>query len=100
MSLTVLEPGFQVTVQDLGRIGGLCLGIPTSGPMDRESFLLANRLVGNADNAAGLECALLGPKLECRGDSLVAVTGARVDFKVNGKAAPLWAGRTHEGHLV
>src|SRR5262249_40377777 len=62
--IKILEPGPQTTVQDLGRPGQLRYGIPQSGPMDRAAFVLANRLVGNADTAAGLECTVLGPRFE------------------------------------
>ncbi len=55
-NMLVHEAGPQTTVQDLGRRGSLRAGIPPSGPMDREAFLLANRLVGNAYDAAALEC--------------------------------------------
>ena len=46
--------GTQTTVQDYpGRLGYWDVGVPPSGPMDALSFRLANRLVGNADGAAG-----------------------------------------------
>jgi antagonist of KipI len=91
MSLAVLHAGFQTTIQDMGRYGYLRGGIPPSGPMDRDAFVIANRLVGNDDNAAALECAFLGPKLECRTDAWVAVTGAEVDLRINGKLKTMWA---------
>lgn len=101
MSLAVLDPGLKTTVQDLGRPGYLRDGIPPSGPMDREAFLLANRLVGNEDNAAGLECTLWGPKLECRGEGLMAITGAEVDLKINGMRVPRWTAlRVKSGDVI
>lgn len=36
------------------------MGVPPSGPMDSRSFRLANALVGNAEDAAGLELSLQG----------------------------------------
>ena len=36
--LLVQEPGPLTTIQDLGRFGHLRVGIPTSGPMDRDAF--------------------------------------------------------------
>src|SRR5512143_1769812 len=81
--VVVQDPGPLTTIQDLGRFGHLRVGIPTSGPMDREAFLLANRLVGNPDGAAVLECTLVGPRVEFVDDRLVAVT-------VNGAAVPTW----------
>ena len=85
--IRILDPGPQTTVQDLGRFGQLRLGVPPSGPMDRDAFVVANRLVGNDPNAAGLECALMGPRLEVDAPCAIAVTGAAMDVTVNGKAA-------------
>jgi antagonist of KipI len=87
----VLEGGPQTTVQDLGRPGYLRYGIPPSGPVDRASFVLANRLVGNPDDAAALECTLIGPRLEIRAEGIVAVTGAEMAVTVNDREAPRWA---------
>ena len=88
--LVVLEPGLLTTVQDLGRSGYQRVGIPPSGPMDRGAFVLANRLVGNADGAAGLELTLKGPRLEVRRRTVLAVTGAEMGLTVNDREAPAW----------
>jgi biotin-dependent carboxylase-like uncharacterized protein len=88
--LVVLDPGLLTTVQDLGRLGYQRVGIPPSGPMDRAAFVLANRLVGNDDGAAGLECTLKGPRLEVRREALLAVTGAEMAVAVNDRDVPSW----------
>ena len=75
-------------MQDLGRRGQLRYGIPPSGPVDPAAFV-ANRLVGNADGAAGLECTVLGPRFEV-GACAIAVTGAEMPITVNGQEAPAW----------
>jgi biotin-dependent carboxylase-like uncharacterized protein len=90
MRLIVHEAGPMTTVQDLGRPGYLRVGIPDSGPVDRDAFILANRLVGNPDNTAGLECTLIGPRLEFTDGRAVAVTGADMAPVLNGAAAPRW----------
>jgi biotin-dependent carboxylase-like uncharacterized protein len=92
MSAMVLveEAGPFTTVQDLGRPGHLRVGIPPSGPMDAEAFLLANRLVGNPDGAAALECTLMGPRLAFTDERLVAVTGAEMPVALDGAPAPRW----------
>ena len=90
-TIAILEPGPQTTIQDLGRHGHMRYGIPPSGPLDRPAFVLANRLVGNADGAAALECTLAGPRFEARAVSAFAVTGAEVPVSVNGTARPAWA---------
>ena len=102
MSLLLVEDaGPLTTVQDLGRPGYLRVGIPASGPMDREAFLLANRLVGNPDTAAGLECTLIGPRLEFTDERLVAITGADMAPTVNGAPVPAWQGlRVRAGDVL
>jgi len=89
-TIKILDPGPQTTVQDLGRPGQLRYGIPQSGPIDRAAFVLANRLVGNADTAAGLECTVLGPRFEVEAPCAIAVTGADMPVTINGAAAPAW----------
>jgi biotin-dependent carboxylase-like uncharacterized protein len=88
--LAVADPGLLTTIQDLGRPGYQRVGIPPAGPMDREAFILANRLVGNPDGAAGLELTLKGPTLEVRRACVVAVTGATMGLRVNGAEASAW----------
>jgi biotin-dependent carboxylase-like uncharacterized protein len=88
--LAILEPGPQTTVQDAGRRGHLRYGIPPSGPLDADAFVLANRLVGNDDGAAGLECTFSGPRFEVQAPCAVAVTGAGMPVTVNGSAAEPW----------
>jgi antagonist of KipI len=78
-------------VQDLGRTGQLRYGIPPSGPMDVRAFVIANRLVGNPDGAAGLECTLMSPRFTVDAACAIAVTGAEAPVTVNGAAAESWA---------
>ena len=86
----VTDAGLQVTVQDLGRAGQAHLGIPRSGALDEPAHRLANRLVGNPETAATLEC--LGGRAAFRTRSAVtlAVTGAQVPVRVSGHARE-WA---------
>jgi antagonist of KipI len=88
--LAIRDAGPLTTVQDLGRHGHLRVGIPESGPVDREAFVLANRLVGNGDGLAGLECTLAGPRVEFTDERGVAVTGAEMPATLNGAPAPRW----------
>ncbi|PYM76337.1 MAG: hypothetical protein DME03_09220, partial [Candidatus Rokuibacteriota bacterium] len=89
--IKVLDAGPQTTVQDLGRTGQMRYGIPPSGPVDRFAFVVANRLVGNPDGAAALECTLMGPRFEVDDPGAIAVTGADMPVAVNGAEAPRWA---------
>src|SRR5215218_9974711 len=86
-AFAVVRPGMLTTVQDLGRWGLQHLGVPVAGPMDWYSHRLANRLVGNAENAAALEMTLLGPELIADADLSCAVAGAPVDVLVGDAVA-------------
>jgi len=68
--------GLQALLEDGGRHGQAKQGVSASGAMDRRSLQAANRLVGNASDAACIEVAYGGFQLACRGDAVVAVTGA------------------------
>ena len=88
--IEVIEPGAQTTVQDLGRRGQLRYGIPPSGALDVGAFIIANRLVGNADDAGALECTLTGPRFRVDARCAIAVTGADVPVSVNGQGVETW----------
>jgi antagonist of KipI len=89
--IRVLDPGPQTTVQDRGRHGQLRYGIPPSGPVDARSFTLANRLVGNTPDAAGLEFTLIGPRMRAEVPCAVAVTGADAPVTINDAPAAAWS---------
>jgi len=89
--IRILDAGPLTTVQDLGRRGQLRYGIPQSGALDRFALIAANRLVGNRDDAAGLECTLLGPTFTVDRPGAIAVTGAESKVTVNGLDVPRWA---------
>jgi 5-oxoprolinase (ATP-hydrolysing) subunit C len=75
--LRVLEPGVANAVQDTGRTAHLAIGVPRGGAADGVLLACANRLLGNADDAAALELPLVGPTLEVvRGEVAVALAGA------------------------
>jgi len=87
----VIKKGLETSVQDYpGRIGTLNQGFPSSGPMDSWSFRLANVLVENDPGTAALECQFMGPTLKFNSDRIIAITGADMSPKIDGKAVPLW----------
>ncbi|AUN32779.1 urea carboxylase [Niveispirillum cyanobacteriorum] len=84
-TVEVLSPGAQTSVQDWpGRLGYWDVGVPPSGPMDDKSFRLANRLLGNAEGTAALECTLTGPSLRFNADATIALTGAVMAATLDG----------------
>lgn len=83
MSLRVLRPGVLTSIQDLGRHGVAHLGVSGAGAADPLSLRLANRLVGNRDNAAALEITLVGPRLVFDVDAVIALVGGRLTAHVD-----------------
>jgi len=88
--IMVVNSGWFTTVQDMGRYGYQQYGVSGSGAMDRRSYVLANRLVGNRDDAAALELTLKGPELLFENDTVMALTGADLTPFVDGRVIPLW----------
>jgi antagonist of KipI len=86
----VHKSGLQTTVQDLGRSGYQQFGISPSGAMDPYSLQMANLLVGNPLGEAGLEVAILGPRLEAMTDVSIAICGGDLQPMVNKKEVCMW----------
>ncbi len=90
-AIEILEAGTQTTIQDYpGRVGFWNVGVPPSGPMDSLSFRIANRLVGNSEDAAAIEFATMGGRMRFDSDGLIALTGADMGAKVRGVPVPRW----------
>jgi KipI family sensor histidine kinase inhibitor len=75
VGIEVLEPGMCSTIQDLGRTGHRAFGVTRGGASDPVSTRVANRLVGNPDDAAVIECAGTGPMLKFDRPTIVAWLG-------------------------
>ena len=58
--------------------------------MDGRSFRIANILVGNDVNDAGLEITIFGPTLEFTEDSLFALTGGDLSPSLNGTSIEMY----------
>lgn len=75
-SLRVSFAGPHVSIQDAGRPGLMRFGVPASGPMDRQSFALANAALGNPAGHPGVEVSLGGLSLHCEnGTVTLAIAG-------------------------
>ncbi len=86
----VQQPGLLSLLQDRGRYGAHNLGLTTGGPLDFVAFDWANRLLGNAINATGLEVSFGGLTLEAEVDSSFVITGAVAPCKLNGETIAQW----------
>ena len=89
-AIQVLDPGSLTTIQDFpGRIGYWRVGIPPSGPMDNYSFRIANKILGNDLQDAGLECTSAGPTLRFLCNTTIAIVGPPAEHKLDGVSIPL-----------
>jgi biotin-dependent carboxylase-like uncharacterized protein len=84
MSLTVVSPGLQTLVEDLGRPGFGSSGVSCSGAFDRTAHRQVNVLVGNQMDAPTLEVLGGGLRLRATRTHTVAVTGAVGPILVDG----------------
>lgn len=89
--IEILRAGPLTTVQDLGRPGQAHLGVGRAGAADRPSLRLANRLVGNPEDAAALEVTLGGLAIRVDEPTAVAVTGAACPVEIDGRPAEGYA---------
>ncbi|TAM49812.1 MAG: 5-oxoprolinase subunit PxpB [Acidobacteria bacterium] len=90
-AIRVVAPGFQSTVQDLGRPGWAHLGVSASGAADPVSLRIGNWLVGNPAGAAAIEMTLTGAALSFSAACVVAVIGSDFEPAIDGASVPLWA---------
>ncbi|SFA68797.1 urea carboxylase [Poseidonocella pacifica] len=90
MTLEIVKPGLATSIQDLGRPGYFHLGIPEGGAMDRLALRAANLLVGNDEDAAGLEAVFLGPEIKFGAEMTVAVTGGEMPILLDGEPRDNW----------
>ena len=77
--IEVISSGYFTTIQDSGRKTHRHLGVPISGPMDLNSFYLANLLLPGLNSDSVFECTLIGPKLKLNCNSRFVITGAKFD---------------------
>jgi biotin-dependent carboxylase-like uncharacterized protein len=89
--IQVQAPGLLTTVQDLGREGFGPMGVSSSGAADALSLRIGNRLIGNAEGAAGLEMTLLGGTFLFPEGAILALTGSDFGATLDGNPVALWS---------
>lgn len=88
--IEILSVTGPASVQDLGRLDQYRFGVGTSGAMDDVALRAGNILLGNDENAAGIEIPMLPFKLRFGRDMAFALTGAGVEAEIAGRAIPSW----------
>jgi antagonist of KipI len=89
--IEVRAPGLLTTVQDLGREGFGPMGVSPSGAADPVALRIGNRLVGNAEGAAGLELTLLGGTFWFPERFVVALTGSDFGATLDDVVVEMWS---------
>ena len=82
MNLLVESAGFLTSVQDLGRVGSRSAGVSVGGALDYHAMRVANALVGNEGEAAGLEVTLGTVRLRFADDRIVAWCGGECSVRI------------------
>jgi antagonist of KipI len=88
MTATVVRPGIQATIQDLGRPGFRKSGVAPGGAVDALGLRIANLLIGNEESAAGLEVTLGGLRLRFSDERCVAWCGGAFEVKAGDLTLP------------
>lgn len=88
MNATVVRAGFLSTVQDLGRLGHRAEGVSLGGALDSHLLRILNLLVGNEEDAAGLEVTLGKVRMRFADDRLVAWGGGTFETKIGDREIP------------
>ena len=83
--LRVEAAGPGVSIQDLGREGYRKYGVPVSGALDKESFIIANMIVGNEINDACIEIFQSSFEATVLQDIIISICGAKVDGEIDGE---------------
>lgn len=90
MSIKILNSGLLSTIQDMGRIGYQESGFSTSGALDKKALQIANILVDNPIQEAGIEMTLMGATMEFQADNVIAITGGDFLPMVNQVSIPMY----------
>ncbi|MCG7622204.1 biotin-dependent carboxyltransferase family protein [Epibacterium sp. Ofav1-8] len=85
-TLTILQAGPGMTVQDAGRSGWLEYGLSRGGAMDRLALAEGAALLGQSAECAALEMAAMGGEFEAQEDLRIALTGAPMRASIDGTA--------------
>jgi antagonist of KipI len=81
-AVLIRSAGFVTSVQDLGRIGFRRSGVSLGGAIDAFALRVANILVGNDENAAGLEHTLGTLRLQFQDERFVAWAGGAFSVRL------------------
>ena len=88
--LLVKKQGVYGSLQDKGRYGYRAYGIGLSGPMDKESFQVAQNILNNTENQTSFEMFIGGFEFQALNEGTFVLTGAPCVCLVNGRPIEMW----------
>lgn len=88
--IEIVDAAALATVQDLGRVGALNLGVGVAGAMDPMALAAGNILAGNEDGAAGIEIPVFPFAVRFTKAARFAVTGADCAPTLDGRPVTPW----------
>ena len=94
-TLSILDAGPLMTVQDMGRPGRIGVGLSPGGAMDRRALLEGAALLGAARVDGAIEMAAIGGRFTCDAPLRFALTGAPMSARIDDAAC-----RWNASHLL
>ncbi len=88
MRILVRSSGFLSSIQDRGRFGFRQDGVSVGGALDSHALGIANAVVGNNDDAAGLEATLGRLRLRFDDDRTIAWCGGEFSVRIGDEELP------------
>ncbi|MFM0500921.1 5-oxoprolinase subunit C family protein [Paraburkholderia caffeinilytica] len=99
--IEILSSSALATVQDQGREGYLRYGVGTAGAMDRLALAVGNLLLGNPDDAAGIEIPMFPFRVRFLEDLSFAITGADCSARLGDRPVlPWWTVHAKHGDVL
>ena len=81
--IEILDPGYYITIQDMGRFGYSNYGVPQSGCMDIFSAKNANLILSNSLSEPLFEISIMGGKFLFKKEAKIALSGALFEVMLN-----------------
>ena len=81
--IEILDPGYYITIQDMGRFGYSNYGVPQSGCMDILSAKNANLILSNSVSEPLFEISIMGGKFLFKEKTEIALSGALFEVMLN-----------------
>jgi biotin-dependent carboxylase-like uncharacterized protein len=88
--IEILSQSALASVQDLGRLEAFRWGVGTAGAMDRLALICGNVLLGNDEDAAGIEAQVFPFEVRFEADHAFALTGADCAATLDGTPLLPW----------